>query len=117
MRQVEHYLKAMAEGAAEGINERHPEDIAEYDRAQAMDRAEGQRAEVIAASIGTRSTVFAREEAAKQSPFPERGSRRGSRTRIGTPAWPGRRCRLMSDWGGIAPGSELRLCMLDDRHH
>ena len=41
MREVEHYLKAMAEGAADGINTATQRDIADSDAREAFDRARG----------------------------------------------------------------------------
>lgn len=71
MGQVENYLESQAEGAAKGINDATQADIDELGVEGAFDRARHLRVETAATAIGTRSTVFAREEAAKQSPFPE----------------------------------------------
>jgi HK97 family phage portal protein len=106
MGQVENYLKAMAAGAAEGINEATQRDISEFGPEQALERAQGQRAETAAASIGTRATVFAREEAAKQSPFPERRLKTWVPDTARHANLAGASVPLGQTWGGIVPGSQ-----------
>lgn len=106
MRQVEHYLKAMADGTAEGINDATRRDIEELGAKDALARARGERAAVAAASIGTRATVFARTEAAKQAPNPERRVKTWVANTDRHAGLNGATVSLESDWGGIEPGSE-----------
>ncbi len=106
MRQVKNYLAAMAAGIARGLNRVTQRDVEQMGVADALDRATEQRAAVAAASIGTRATYFARTEAAKQAPFPERRmqvwvadtERHADLDGVAVP--------LDSDWGGLYPGSE-----------
>ena len=52
MGQVEHYLKAMAVGTAEGVNEATQRDIDELGVEKALDRAQNERAETAAGRSG-----------------------------------------------------------------
>ena len=70
MREVDHYLTAMAEGTADGINGATQRDIDDAGAEEAFNRAD-MRTEVAATGIGTRATVFARKEAGRQAPNPE----------------------------------------------
>ena len=106
MRQVENYIGAMSRGTAEGLNGATQRDITDLGVEDAMARAKNERASIAAASIGTRATVFARQEAAKQSP----GTRGRMKTWIANSErhaeLDGVSVPLLSDWGGIEPGSE-----------
>lgn len=67
MRRVQNYVRAMAEGAAEGINGKIREEI----DALGLDAAFAKRpqhVESAGAGFGAHATVWAREEAARQSP-------------------------------------------------
>lgn len=106
MRQVDNYLMAMAAGIASGVNAATQADLEAGTAQDAIDRAMSQRAAVVGASLGARATIFARAEAAKQSP--------GYSQRMQT--WiadtdrhadlDGVTVPVGSDWGGIEPGSE-----------
>lgn len=106
MRQVSHYLEAMAQGTAEGLNKVTQRDLESGTAQDAIDRAMNERAAIAGANIGARATVFARREAAKQSPTPHLRmqtwiadtARHGDLDGVSVP--------LDSDWGGIEPGSE-----------
>jgi HK97 family phage portal protein len=106
MRQVENFLKAMAQGAAEGINRVTAQDIVDLGVEDAMGRARGERAEVAAASIGTRATVFARVEAAKQAPNPELRTKTWVANTDRHAAMAGATVPVNQSFGGIEPGSE-----------
>jgi HK97 family phage portal protein len=106
MRHVDHYLKSMAKGTAEGLNKVTQQDIAEMGTALALERAMNLRAEVASANIGARVTLFSRQEAAKQSPHPELRSMEWVKHTERHADLDGKRVPLGSDWGGIEPGSE-----------
>lgn len=106
VRQVDHYVKAMAEGTAEGLNGATQRDIEEMGVVLALERAKGLRAEVAASNIGARVTVFARKEAAKQSPEPERRNMTWVANTERHADLNGKSVPLGADWGGIEPGSE-----------
>jgi hypothetical protein len=106
MRQVKNYIKTMATGSAAAINRVTQKDLEETSLSEALDRASGQRAVTAGTSIGARSTVFARQEAAKQSPFPERRLKMWIADTVRHGNLDGAEVPLDSDWGGIEPGSE-----------
>lgn len=105
MKRVKHYLSAMAEGAAVGINEAVRAEI----QKSGVDAAVGafpQRVEAFAAGLGAQATIWAREEAARQAPGTE------SRVKVWIPdtdrhaAFGGDTVALGADWpAGFAPGS------------
>jgi HK97 family phage portal protein len=66
MRRVEHYLKAMAEGAAGAINDTIRQEITDLGLDEALSRAP-QHVQSAGTSLGAKSTIWAREEAARQS--------------------------------------------------
>ena len=106
MREVDHYLTAMAEGTAEGINGATQRDIDETSVAEeAFNRAD-MRTEVAATGIGTRATVFARKEAGRQAPNPEQRLKIWIANSERHQDLDGVAVPLESDWGGIVPGSE-----------
>ena len=67
MGQVQHYLRAMAEGAATAINDTIRQEIDDLGFDDAMGRA-AQHVASAGTSLGARSTMWAREEAARQAP-------------------------------------------------
>lgn len=67
MRRVRNYLKAMAEGAAAGINDKVRQDIAQLGVDDTFANT-ATHVESAGAGIGVRATLWAREEAARQSP-------------------------------------------------
>ena len=105
MSRVRNYLRAMAEGAAEGFNAKIREEIADL----GLEDALNQRASHVAsagASLGAGATRWAREEAARQSPGTE------SRVKVWIPntarhaEFGGTTVPLGADWpAGFAPGS------------
>ena len=106
MRQVENYLKAMADGMAEAINDVTRADIEEFGVEDALKRARSERAQTAGTAIGARSTVEARLEAARQSPFPERRQKTWIAHTERHAAYDGVTVPLGADWpGGFAPGS------------
>jgi HK97 family phage portal protein len=70
MAYVENYLQAMAEGAAGAINDTVRSEIKDLGMDAALARAP-QHVASAGTSLGVKSTLWAREEAARQSPFPE----------------------------------------------
>ena len=72
MRRVENYLRAMADGTAEGINDTIRDEIDEHglDGAWSM---RGRARRSAGAGLGAAATIWAREEAARQAPGFEAG--------------------------------------------
>lgn len=64
---VKHYIQAVAEGAAEGIHQAVQRDIEEYGSEEAIKRF-SQHVASGSASLGANLTMWARTEAARQSP-------------------------------------------------
>jgi HK97 family phage portal protein len=106
LRQVKHYIDAMSSGVAEALNEVTQRDLQDATARDAIERAMNERAEVAGTNIGARATVFARQEAAKQSPTPERRMQTwvANTKRHGRLA--GATVPLGETWGGITPGSQ-----------
>lgn len=102
---VANYLQAMAEGIAKNVNKTIERHIAETSVSEAMERALNER-NVLAAGLGARATVFARKEAAKQSPTPELRLKTWVANTARHESLDGVSVPLDSDWGGIEPGSE-----------
>jgi hypothetical protein len=105
MRQVQHYLRAMAEEAATAINDKIREEIAGVGLEDALAKRAA-HVESAGASLGAGATRWARMEAARQSPFPE------SRVKTWIPhtkrhaQFGGQTVPLGADWpAGFAPGS------------
>jgi hypothetical protein len=67
MGRVEHYLRAMAEGAAEGINDKIREEIDQMGLDSALSRKQA-HVESAGAGLGAGAIRWSREEAARQSP-------------------------------------------------
>jgi HK97 family phage portal protein len=105
MGQVANYLKAMADGAAQGFNDKIHEEV----DANGVDWAMGRRAQHVesaGAGLGAAATRWAREEAARQSPGAEH------RVKVWIPdtdrhaEFGGDTVALGDDWpAGFAPGS------------
>ena len=106
MRQVEHYVEAMSLGVAKGLNGVTQRDLEAGTAQDAIDRAMNERAAVAGANIGARATVFARREAAKQSPTPQYRKQTWIANTERHAELDGVSVPLGSDWGGIDPGSE-----------
>jgi HK97 family phage portal protein len=105
MNQVVNYLKAMAEGAAEGINGKIREEINDLGLDNALAKR-AQHVESAGAGLGAGATRWAREEAARQSPDTEH------RVKIWIPdtqrhaQFGGQTVPLGDPWpAGFAPGS------------
>ena len=105
MRQVQHYLRAMAEGSAKAINDKIREEIDELGLEDALSKRAA-HVESAGAGLGAGATRWAREEAARQSPFPE------SRVKTWIPhtkrhaEFGGQTVPLGDNWpAGFAPGS------------
>jgi hypothetical protein len=106
MRQVKNYLKATAEGVASAINDVTRQDIEDLGVDDAMGRARGERAAVAATSLGARSTIFAREEAAKQAPQYELRTKTWVADTARHAEFDGDTVPIGDDWpAGFAPGS------------
>jgi hypothetical protein len=105
MNRVQHYLQAMAEGAAEGINTKLREEIDQMGLDAAMSRKQA-HLESAGAGLGSGAIRWAREEAARQSPGYE------SRVKTWIPdtqrhaSFGGQTVPIGADWpAGFAPGS------------
>jgi HK97 family phage portal protein len=103
--QVEHYVRALAEGAATAINAKARQEIDDFGRDTAIARF-ATHVESASASIGGGATRWAREEAARQSPDPE------SRVKVWIPdtqrhaAFGGQTVPVGDPWpAGFAPGT------------
>lgn len=105
MNRVQNYLRAMAEGAAEGFNDNLRQEIDELGLDGALSR-KSQHVESAGASLGAGATRWAREEAARQSPDYER------RVKVWIPdtqrhaAFGGQMVPVGDPWpAGFAPGT------------
>jgi hypothetical protein len=106
MRQVTNYLKATALGVASAINDVTKADIDDLGLDDAIGRARGERAAVAATSLGARSTIFAREEAAKQAPQYELRTKTWVADTQRHAEFDGDTVPIGDDWpAGFAPGS------------
>ena len=83
---------------------------------EALARAQGPRAETAGVNIGTRATVFARQEAAKQSPTPQLRQQMWVANTERHADLDGSVVPLGADWGGIEPGTEPH-CACSCRDH
>jgi HK97 family phage portal protein len=105
MARVKNYLRAMAEGAAEGINAKIREEI----DAMGLDGALDQRAshvESAGAGLGAGATRWAREEAARQSPGTEHRVKVWIANTNRHAEFAGDTVPLGDDWpAGFAPGA------------
>jgi len=105
MERVKNYLRAMSEGAAEGINAKIREEIETLGLDDALGRR-AQHVESAGAGLGAGATRWAREEAARQAPGAE------DRVKTWVPntkrhaQFGGQTVPLGADWpAGFAPGS------------
>jgi HK97 family phage portal protein len=105
MARVQHYLKAMATGAAEGINATIRQEIDELGLDQALARS-SQHVASAGASLGAAATRWAREEAARQSPSPEGRVKTWVADTQRHAEFDGDTVALGDDWpAGFAPGT------------
>jgi hypothetical protein len=107
MGRVEHYLQAMAEGAATAINDTVQQEIKDLGIDNALARAP-QHVASAGTSLGVRSTIWAREEAARQGPDGGAGRLKSWVADTGRHvSLDGTTVPLEADWpSGFAPGSE-----------
>jgi HK97 family phage portal protein len=104
MARVQHYLRAMTDGAAEGINAKIREEIDRLGLDWAMSRR-SQHVESAGAGLGAGATRWAREEAARQSPFPENRVKIWIADTSRHGEFDGMTVALGDDWpAGFAPG-------------
>jgi hypothetical protein len=102
---VQHYLEAMAEGAAEAINDTIRGEIDQLGLDGAMALA-AQHVASSGASLGAASTFFARDEAAKQSPGYESRVKSWIADTDRHAEFDGDTVGIGEDWpSGFAPGS------------
>jgi HK97 family phage portal protein len=106
MRRVENYLRAMSDGAATAINETVRQEIKDLGLDNALARA-SQHVQSSGTSLGARSTIWAREEAARQSPDGGHGRLKSWVADQGRHAeFDGDTVALDDDWpAGFSPGS------------
>jgi hypothetical protein len=105
MRRVTHYLEAMAEGAAVAINDTLRSDVESLGVDDALGRA-AQMVPFASASLGARGTMWAREEAARQSPDPESRTKTWIADTDRHAEFDGDTVSVGDDWpAGFAPGS------------
>jgi len=105
MGRVRNYLAAMAEGAASAINDTIRGEIDALGLDDAMARAP-QHVESSGASLGAGATWFARDEAAKQSPFYEGRVKSWIADTERHAEFDGDTVQIGEDWpAGFAPGS------------
>jgi len=105
MARVKNYLRAMAEGVAEGINTTIREEITDL----GLDGALNQRAahvESAGTGLGAGATRWAREEAARQSPLGDRRTKTWIANTSRHAEFDGDTVPIGADWpAGFAPGS------------
>lgn len=105
MGQVQHYLRAMAEGAATAINDTVRQEIKDLGLDDALNRAP-QHVSSAGTSLGVRSTIWAREEAARQSGSFEQRQKTWIADTDRHAEFDGDTVGLGEDWpAGFAPGS------------
>lgn len=105
MNRVRNYLRAMAEGAAEGINSKIRDEIADLGLDGALAKR-AQHVESAGAGLGAGATRWAREEAARQSPDTEHRVKIWIADTQRHAEFGGDTVPLDSDWpAGFAPGS------------
>jgi HK97 family phage portal protein len=105
MRRVQNYLRAMAEGAAEGINSKVREEIAELGLDEALAKAP-QHVASAGVGLGAHATWWAREETARQSPNPEGRVKTWIADTQRHAEFDGMTVPLGADWpAGFAPGT------------
>jgi hypothetical protein len=105
MRRVVNYLRAMAEGAAEGINSTIHSEIDELGLEEALGRR-AQHVESAGAGLGAGATRWAREEAARQSPGTDERVKVWIANTSRHARFAGQTVPLGDNWpAGFAPGS------------
>jgi len=105
MQQVTNYLKAMAEGAAEGINAKIREEIDDLGLDEALNRR-SQHVESAGAGLGAGATRWAREEAARQAPGTEQRVKTWIPNTKRHAQYGGQAVPLGAGWpAGFAPGT------------
>ena len=105
MRRVQHYLRAMAEGAATAINQTVRQEIDELGLDDAMSRT-ASHVQTAGTSLGARSTMWAREEAARQSGTYEQRLKTWIADTDRHAEFDGDTVPIGEDWpAGFAPGS------------
>ena len=105
MRQVQHYLRAMAEGAATAINATVRGEIDDLGLDEAMNRT-AQHVSTAGTSLGARATIWAREEAARQSGTYEQRLKTWIADTDRHAEFDGDTVPIGEDWpSGFAPGS------------
>jgi uncharacterized lipoprotein len=105
MNEVQHYLRAMAEGAATAINDTIRQEIKTLGLDAAMNRAP-QHVSSAGTSLGARSTMWAREEAARQSGSYEQRVKSWVADTDRHAEFDGDTVPIAEDWpAGFAPGS------------
>jgi hypothetical protein len=104
MGRVVNYVRAMAEGAAEGINGKIREEIDQLGLDGALSRR-GQHVDSAGAGFGAAATRWAREEAARQSPGTEQRVKIWIADTARHEEFAGLTVPLGADWpSGFAPG-------------
>lgn len=105
MKQVKHYLLATAQGAATGINDTVRSEVDELGVDGALSRFPAHVASA-GASLGAKATIWAREEAARQSPGYERRVKTWIPHTDRHAGFGGQTVPVGADWpAGFAPGS------------
>lgn len=105
MAQVAHYLRAMSEGAAEGINAKIREEIDALGLDPALAKA-SQHVASAGAGLGASATRWAREESARQSPGTEHRMKVWVADTQRHAEFDGDAVPIGEDWpAGFAPGS------------
>jgi hypothetical protein len=105
MRLVEHYLKAMAEGAAGAINDTVRQQVSDEGLDEALARGP-QHVESAGISLGAKATQWARMEAARQGPDGENRVKTWIPNTARHAEFGGDTVPLGADWpAGFAPGS------------
>jgi HK97 family phage portal protein len=100
-----HYVEAMASGAAGAINAKVRQDVEDLGVAEAMGRA-AQLTPVAGASLGGRITMWARDEAAQQSPDYQNRTKTWIADTDRHADFDGDTVAVGDDWpAGFAPGS------------
>jgi HK97 family phage portal protein len=104
MRRVQNYLKAMAEGAAEGLNGTIRDEINADGLEAALNRS-AQHVESAGAGLGAAAIRWAREEAARQAPGYERRVKTWIANTNRHAEFAGQSVPVGADWpAGFAPG-------------
>jgi HK97 family phage portal protein len=103
--QTDHYVEAMAYGAAGALNDSVRQNVKQLGLDEAMSRA-AQMVPVAGASFGSRATMWAREEAARQSPDYEQRQKTWVADTERHAEFDGLTVPIGDDWPEFAPGSQ-----------